>query len=167
MHTFEKMGQLQQIEKLLRTHEATIPPDYLDEMDHMNVMWYMHLFSKAMVGTFRLVGIDRSYMEANEAGIFALEGHIRYLSEIRVGHRVAIYSRLIDRSAKRIHVVHFMMDCDKVDLAATFEAIATHTDMTIRRSSPFPQQVADKLDQLLAEHKQLDWTAPTCGVMQP
>jgi len=156
-----------QIEKLLLTHEATIPAEYLDEMGHMNVMWYTHLFSCAMRGTFRRVGIDNSYMEVNQAGTFALEGHVRYLSEIRVGHSVAVHSRLLGRSAKRIHVMHFMVNRDKQDLAATLEWVSTHTDMSIRRSSPFPQHAADQIDQLVEEHESLDWDPPTCGVMRP
>ena len=35
------------------THRAVIPDDYLDEMGHMNVMWYTHLFSLARGGSSR------------------------------------------------------------------------------------------------------------------
>ena len=34
------------------TYRAFIPEAYLDEMGHMNVMWYTHLFSQAMGGIF-------------------------------------------------------------------------------------------------------------------
>ncbi|MEJ7639637.1 MAG: hypothetical protein WKF75_17105 [Singulisphaera sp.] len=32
------------------TYRASIPESYLDEMGHMNVTWYTHLFSQAMGG---------------------------------------------------------------------------------------------------------------------
>ena len=157
---------LNQIEQLLLTYEETIPDTYLDEMGHMNVMWYTHLFSQAMRGTFRYVGIDPDYMEANQPGTFALESHVHYLSEVRVGQRVAVYSRVISRSSKRIHVMHFMINRDKQDLAAIFEAVSTHTDMSVRRSSPLPAFAVERIDQLIAEQTGLGWEAPVCGVIR-
>ncbi len=55
------------------THRAVIPETYLDEMGHMNVMWYTHLFSLGAWGLFQLVGLNREYFEANQAGSFALD----------------------------------------------------------------------------------------------
>ena len=72
------------------THRAAIPESYLDEMGHMNVMWYTHLFSLASGGLFELVGLNRAYFEANQAGCFALATHVRYLAEVRVGQPVRI-----------------------------------------------------------------------------
>ena len=110
-----------QIAQLPLTHEEIIPEDYLDIMGHMNVMWYTHLFSMSMSGIFRLVGITRDYMEQQHAGMFALESHIRYLSEVRDGHQVVVHSRFLGRSAKRLHLIHFLLNQDKHDVAATFE----------------------------------------------
>jgi acyl-CoA thioester hydrolase len=149
------------------THWAVIPEAYLDEMDHMNVMWYTHLFSTATGGLFELVGLTRDYFEANRAGTFALEGHVRFLSEVRVGQAVALRSRLLGRSAKRVHLMSFMVKEDGPVLAATSEFVATHTDMRTRRSSPFPPHIASAIDKMVAEHAALGWAAPVCGVMKP
>ena len=32
--------------------------DYLDAMGHMNVAWYLHLFSQATRGVFQWIGFD-------------------------------------------------------------------------------------------------------------
>src|SRR5437588_10173407 len=91
------------------TDRAPIPESYLDEMGHMNVMWYTHLFSEPTGGLFDLVGLTRAYFEANQAGSFALEAHVRYLAEVLAGKQVAVRSRLLGRSAKRLHFLHFLV----------------------------------------------------------
>jgi acyl-CoA thioester hydrolase len=147
------------------THRALIPPEYLDEMGHMNVMWYTHLFSLGAWGLFQMVGMDEAYFEANNAGSFALEQHFRYLKEVRVGQHVTIRSRVLGRTAKRWHTIHFMTIDELGALAATAEGVQTHVDMAVRRSSPMPQPITDAIDRLLKEHESLAWAAPTCGAM--
>src|SRR5687767_8820113 len=119
------------------THQATIPESYLDLMGHMNVMWYTYLFGQATVGLFKLMGIDRDYYENQRAGSFALAQYFNYLKEVRVGEQVTLRSRLLARSEKRFHSIHFMTKGDDQILAATGEFLGTHVDLNIRRSSPF------------------------------
>jgi acyl-CoA thioester hydrolase len=107
------------------------------------------------------------YMQANNAGSFALESHVRYLSEVRAGQRVTLRSRALARSEKRLHFMHFMMIDESSSLAATCEFVGAHIDMTARRMSPLAGQVAASYDRLLAEHRQIDWEAPICGSMRP
>src|SRR5882757_1205900 len=97
------------LQKLPITGTAVIPESYLDVMGHMNVMWYTHLFSNAVGGLFKLVGLDRAYFEAHQAGSFALETHVRYLAEVRAGESLRIHTRLLGRSAKRLHWMSFMV----------------------------------------------------------
>lgn len=153
------------VSRLPQTHEEVIPEDYLDVMGHMNVMWYTHLFSMSMAGIFRLVGLSPEYMQEHHAGMFALESHIRYLSEVRAGHRVTVHSRFLDRSAKRMHLIHYLLNHDKQDVAASFEMVTTHIDMRVRRSSPFPEPIAATLDGLIAEHTRIDWAPALCGAI--
>jgi acyl-CoA thioester hydrolase len=74
---------------------------------------------------------------------------------------------LLGRSAKRLHVMCFLVKDDGPVLAATSETVAAHIDMRVRRSSPFPPAVAEAIDRLLAERTRLVWPAPVCGVMNP
>lgn len=148
-------------------HRAVIPEIYLDEMGHMNVMWYTHLFSEGAWGLFQLVGMTREHFTANRTGTFALAQHFRYLKEVRRGQQVSLRSRILGRSAKRWHTIHFMT-IDELDvLAATSETVSTYVDLTIRRSAEMPPVVTDAIDRLLAEHTRLGWDAPVCGAMKP
>ena len=148
------------------TCEATIPESYLDAMGHMNVMWYTHLFSRASCGLFKLVGMDEAYFRDHNAGSFALAQFFRYRKEIRVGERIVLRSRVVARSDKQFHLVHFMTKEPQHVLAATGEFLAAHIDMNTRRTSPFHRQIAQNLDRLIAEHSALGWDAPLSGAIQ-
>ena len=119
------------------THEATIPVEYLDDMGHMNVMWYTHLFDAAVYTLFGIIGLDSDYMKANNAGGFALETHVRYLSEVRVDHHVTVRTRLLGRSQKRFHLMNFMTNTTKGDLAARCQRWCSYwhlrSDFSIQR----------------------------------
>ena len=158
---------LEQVQQLPVTHTAQIPVDYLDDMGHMNVMWYTHLFSVAMGGMLQMIGITPEHVEQQQGGSFALECHIRYLSEVRAGQKIAVHTRMVSRTAKRYQVLHVMLNEHKQDVAATFEAIGAYIDMGARRMAPFPPQIAARIDELIAEHQQLSWPPPLCGIMRP
>jgi acyl-CoA thioester hydrolase len=148
------------------THEATIPESYLDLMGHMNVMWYTHLFGRASWGLFQIVGMDESYFRNSHAGSFALAQFFRYRKEVRVGEQVRLRTRVLARSAKQFHLMHFMSKAENDVLAATGEFLAAHMDMTERRSADFPAAIAANIDRLIAEHAQLDWQPSLSGAIQ-
>lgn len=157
---------IQDIRQLPRTHQAQIPEDYLDLMGHMNVMWYTHLFAHAVGGLSKYLGINRDYFVNNQAGTFVLKQFVNYLVEVRFGEQVSIYSRLLGRSPKRVHLIHFMVKDGTDVLAATSELLLTHIDMRCRRSSPFFPEVSQNIDRLLAEHSALTWPVPLAGPIQ-
>lgn len=154
------------LEDLPITHTNVVPESWLDEMGHMNVMWYTHLFSNAVHGFFSLFGFTGDYMRANQKGTFALELHVRYLAEVRVGQRVTMRSRAVARSAKRLHYMQFMYNEDRGVLSATGELVSAHVDMTTRRQDPMPEQLTRAYDEILAKHQALPWAAPVCGTMR-
>ena len=120
------------------THRSVIPDDFIDGFGHVNVMWYTHLFTEGAGGLFQLVGLTREHFSAHRTGTFALAQHFRYLKEVRLGQHVTVRSRVLGRSAKRWHTMHFMT-IDELDvLAATAEVVSTYVDMTVRRSAPMP-----------------------------
>jgi acyl-CoA thioester hydrolase len=130
-------------------------------------MWYTHLFSRATGELFDMIGLNREYLEANHAGTFALEHHVRFLAEIRCGEAITIRTRPLGRSAKRLHFMNFMVKSRSDKIAATGEFVGAHIDMRIRRMSAIPPPIADAYDRLLAQAERLPWAAPVCGAMKP
>jgi len=134
-------------------------------------MWYTHLFGCATCGLFPLVGMDQGYFQNHRAGSFALAQYFRYHREVRAGERVMLRSRLVARSDKLFHVIHFMTKgddraADGQALAATGEFLAAHIDMTTRRTAPLPPHIAQRIDRLIAEHTALDWPPPLSGAIK-
>lgn len=156
-----------QVLQLNEFYRETIPEEYLDLMGHMNIRWYMAIFDEATWKFFPSFGMDVAYYQRANAGGFALKHFIRYLAEVRAGETVSVHSRMIDRSEKRIHFMHFMVNQTREVLAATLEALGTHADMSIRRSAPFPPDLALKIDQKITQSNALDWAPPTCGILNP
>lgn len=162
----EKIAKLD-LSGLPITYRAQIPADYRDEMGHMNVMWYTHLFSCAFEKFADEFGFNEAYFRAKHMGSFALEAHTRFLSEVHVGWNITIHSRALGRSAKRIHFMHFMTIDESGRLAAIQEHVGAHIDMSVRRMAPLPQDIAERFDALVARQNALGWEAPVCGVMRP
>ncbi len=156
---------LDKITALPLMSRATVTPDLLDIMGHMNVRHYLGLFDDAAWQFFESFGMTTDYYQQNNTGGFALEHHIRYLSEVRLGEQVAIYARILSRNAKRIHFMYFMVNETKGVLSATLEGVGSHADLSVRRTSPYPQAIADKIDAILHEHQALGWEAPVNGMI--
>ena len=148
------------------THRATIPESYLDDMGHMNVMWYTSLFGQATGSLFELIGLTDSYFLANQAGCFALEQRFRYLAEVRLGESVTIRTRLLGHSDKLLHAIHVMTKDATQVVAATGEFIGAHIDMRVRRTCSFPAAILQSMDRLVAEHERVEMDAKVRATMK-
>lgn len=155
------------LSQLPLTHQSAITDEYLDEMGHMNVMWYTHHFDLATAAFFDSFGMGMSYFEGETTGAFAMESHTRYLVEVLVGQSISLRTRGLGRSQRRIHFMHFMTIEETGRVAATTELVGVHIDLTTRRSAPLPFPISSSFDAILEQHRQLDWDAPICGVMGP
>jgi acyl-CoA thioester hydrolase len=157
---------LEKIRALPLLHRATVPESYLDEMGHMNVRYYLALFDDGVQPFFDSFGMSMDYFRQNQTGGFALAHFIRYLNEVMQGDEVAIHARGIARSERRIHFMTFMINETRGKLAATMEGLGSHADLTIRRTSPYPPEIAEKLDEILRGHQALDWEPPLSGAIR-
>lgn len=150
---------------LYTSYQTTIPETFIDIMGHMNVMYYIHIFDKATKQFFGSFGLTEDYVRATNMGSFALEQHIRYLNEVRLGQQITVYTRALGRSSKTIHFIHFMVRDEDGAVAATSELVGAHANLDQRRAAPFPPEFAAGIDRHLAVHSKLDWDPPVCGVM--
>lgn len=148
-------------------YHGRVAEEWIDSMGHMNVMWYTYLFSHGTMAFFRSLGLTKEYFVANQAGSFVLEQHVRYLSEVRVGESVSVRVRALGRSERRLHVLGMLVKEDSGVLAATYEGVTAHIDMTQRRTSPYAESIRQAYDEVLAKHQALDWDPPVNGVTRP
>ena len=81
-----------------------------------------------------------------------------------VGESVAIYVRMVARTLKRMHYLMFMVNESRGTLASIFECVNSFADLSVRRTAPWPPEIATALDTLIAD-SYADWPPPVCGVM--
>jgi len=156
---------LEKITALPFLYRLTIPPEYEDENGHMNTRWYLAVYDDAGYPLVASLGLTPEFHQTHGTGGYDLEHHIHYLKEVHIGDTVAVYARLVGRSAKRIHYLMFLVNETRGTLASIFECVNSFTDLTIRRTAPYPDEISQKIDALLVQHSTLDWEPPVSGVM--
>ncbi len=146
--------------------DFVVPESYRDTNGHMNMRWYSALFDQAGDVFHEQVGLTPEYHREHATGGFDLEHHLHFLHEVVPGDRLKFYLRVVARSAKRVHYLLFMVNESRSRLAAIFECVNAFADLRVRKTAPYPSEIAARLDALLAAHEALDWPPPICGVMK-
>jgi acyl-CoA thioester hydrolase len=156
---------LDQLAALPVIYRTVIPPEFEDRNGHMNMRWYLALFDEAGHAMDPILGFTSEYFKVSGMGGFDLEHHLWYPAEVHIGDTVAIRVRFLERSPKLIHYLLFMENETRRVLSSVFECVYAHADLKIRRTAPFPAQIAARIDTFIAEHRALSWTAPVSGAM--
>ncbi len=156
---------LEEIRQLDKAYQRRIPREFLDENEHVNVQYYLHLVEQGLGAVFGDVGLGAVYAQADIYGNFALEQHIRYLSELLLDDLVSVHIRLLELTPKRAYFIGFLVNDSRDQLAATVEIVMMNVDIAQRRGAPFPAAAGLRLRALRVQHSKLPWAAPVCGVM--
>lgn len=134
---------------------TVVRPEWIDHNGHMNVGYYHVAFDQAADDFFLWFGLTPEIRQAHGSSTFALESHLHFHREVRLGDPLRFESRLIDVDAKRIHFYSEMYHATEGFLAATYESLSIHMDMRTRKTAPMPEPLAKRLAEVLAEHRQL------------
>jgi acyl-CoA thioester hydrolase len=143
----------------------TVPEAYRDENGHMNVRWYATIFDEAGDSLHARLGLTPESHKAHAAGTMDLENHFNYLHEVRAGDCLAVFSRIVGQSPKRMHYIMFMIDETRGTLSAIFECVNAFADLKLRKTAPFPPEIAARVRAGVTASAALDWTPPLCGIM--
>lgn len=136
----------------LALHRETVDPAWIDYNGHMNLAYYMLAFDHATDAFYDYIGLGVAYFTGNNCSTFTLEAHVTYDRELVAGDPMRFETQLLDYDSKRLHYIHMMYHAEEGYLASTNELIGLHVDMTQRRSSPMPQSVLGRLEQVAAAH---------------
>ncbi len=154
-----------QVTQLPARVEQVVPPEFIDENGHMNIRHYFDAASHALWYLNIALGMDESYNVDRGLSLFTVEQHFRYFSEMNLGDRFTVHSRLLERSSKVLHGMSFVVSPESRAVACTFEATYIHVDMKTRRSVEIPDDLAARFDDEIARGDELGWAAPVCGAM--
>jgi acyl-CoA thioester hydrolase len=158
---------LEQIDELPVLLRERIPLEWEDVNGHVNIQYYMRLYSEAGGPLFEAFGIDPQRDRHSRWGLFDLEHHLWYLNELHVGDDVTLHCRLIGRTAKRFHGTILLVNRTRARLASAMEFLGTGADRELRTTAALPAGVAERIDALIERHRTLTWAFPVSGVIAP
>jgi acyl-CoA thioester hydrolase len=133
----------------------TVRREWIDYNGHLNVAYYVLIFDHATDAFFDYLGVNDDYRARANCSIFALEDHLTYVGEVKLGDNLRITSQLIAHDHKRVHFFHRMYHADQGYVAATYESMNLHVDLGTRRSAPFPAEMQRHIDAVGRAHAAL------------
>jgi acyl-CoA thioester hydrolase len=125
--------------------EGAVLPEWIDANGHMNLAYYVVLFDQATDLLYDALGVGTAYRAATGNSTFTAETHTLYERELHAGERVRVVPHLLGADAKRLHYFHEMFHADHGHRVAAQELMALHIDMSVRRVSPFPADLSDRI----------------------
>ena len=138
-------------------HSERVRRDWIDYNGHMHEAYYVLVFANATDALYEHLGMGAPYREKRKASIYTLESHTNFLGEVGVRVPLRVTTQLLGVDDKRMHVFHAMYNGETRDLLATTEVMLLHVDTggSEVRASPFPRDVAERLEGVMAEHSQI------------
>lgn len=128
---------------------------WIDYNGHMNVGYYHVAFDDASTPFFHWLGLTPEYRSQHQVSTFALETHLNFLREVKLGDPLRFAARLLSHDAKRIHFFLEMYHADEGFLSATYESLSMHVDMRTRRTAPMAEALQARMRQVMAAHAAL------------
>ncbi|MCP5098064.1 MAG: thioesterase [Chloroflexi bacterium] len=139
---------------LFHTH-LTVEPAWIDHNGHMNVAYYVLAFDFATDAVYETWGVGEAYPQSSGCSVFTLGMDVDYLAELFVDDPITITTQLLDWDHKRIHYYHQMIHAETGRVTAVNECLAMNVHLETRRSTPFPEDVQQRLTAVYAEHQHL------------
>lgn len=142
----------------------TVRDEWIDYNGHLSEAYYVLVLGHATDLVMDRIGLDPAHREATGTSLFTVEAHIRYLDQVSRGEELQVRSCLVARTDKLLHIWHELWAGDR--LRATEEILGVHVDAAAGRATPYPDEVAARIDRLLSsdppEHsgRRIDLSAP-------
>jgi len=133
--------------------QLTILPEYIDANGHMNVGYYMLLFDRALDLAWARLGIYSGQILARGYSTFALQSHLHYKRELRLGDALDFDILLLNYDAKRVHYLMRMLHRQERWVAATCEQLSICMNVNTRRSTAWPAEALAGVAALHAAHQ--------------
>lgn len=112
--------------------------EWIDYNGHLSEPYYVLVFGHATDAVMDAVGLGPEYREANDASLYTVEAHVRYLDEVSAGADLEVRSSVIGATGKLLWIWHELWVEGR--LRATEEVLGVH--VVGRGSAPFPDDVA-------------------------
>ena len=134
-------------------YRTAVPDDWIDELGHMNMCYYLQVFMDASDGTFPEF-YKPDYISRGKSLVCA-EVHIVYKSEALKGDELEVVTQILDVDEKRLHIFQTMKQAVSGELLATAEQMLLHVDLEASKVTPFPGDLGDMLKAKHADDSSL------------
>ena len=135
----------------LETNRGTVHPWETDSFGHMNIRFYMAAFADAAWHLAHAMGMSPSYMRAEGRGIATVRTDLRYKRELLEGDIWHIRSGFTRVGNSSFHFIQEMYNSETVLLASTYNGIAVHLDLDIRKGVPIPKELREAAHGYMVE----------------
>ena len=130
-----------------------VTEEMCDHNGHMNVNYYYKLFDNTYTSFYiEELGFNQKYMESGFSS-FTLEDSIRYLNEFTLNEEVYPSFILYKANKKLLHFVGILQNKDS-ELAAIFETVLGHIDLSKRKIVNFSDEKIDFLQSVYLKQKE-------------
>ena len=111
---------------------------WIDYNGHLSEPYYVLVFGHGTDAVMDELGLGPAYRSANDASLYTVEAHLRYLAEVSAGSDLEVRSSVIGVSTKLLWIWHELWVQGR--LRATEEVLGVH--VVGGSSAPFPDDVA-------------------------
>jgi acyl-CoA thioester hydrolase len=120
-----------------------VRPEWIDYNGHLSEAYYVLVFGHATDAVIFGLGIDPA---VTGTSLYTVEAHVRYLDQVPPGARLEVRTSVIGVTTKLLWLWHEMWSDGR--LRATEEVLAVHVDAGAGRSSPFPEELRQRVEAL-------------------
>lgn len=125
-------------------------PEWIDYNGHLSEGYYVLVFGHATDAVMAQIGMTPEYLDETGTSLYTVEAHVRYLDQIPPGATLEVRSTVIGRGAKTLWLWHELWVDGR--LRATEEVLMLQVvGGADARSTPFPDDIAGRLDALRVE----------------
>ncbi len=117
---------------------------WIDYNGHLSEAYYVLVLGHATDAVMDAVGLGPEYRSANDASLYTVEAHIRYLDEVSGGHELEVRSSIIGVAPKLLWIWHELWADGR--LRATEEILGVH--VSGGSSSRLPDDVVARAQEV-------------------
>ena len=120
---------------------------WVDYNGHLSEAYYVLVLGHATDAVMEAVGLGPDYREAEDASLYTVEAHVRYLEEVPGGSDLEVRSSVIGVAPKLLWIWHELWVEDR--LRATEEILGVH--VRDGSSAPMPDDVLARARAVLVD----------------
>ena len=122
-------------------HREPVLDEWIDYNGHLSEPYYVLVLGHATDAVMDEVGIDATFRAAEDASLFTVEAHVRYLDQVGPGVELETRSEVVGATGKLLWIWHELWVEGR--LRATEEVLGVH--VVGGRSAPFPDDVTARV----------------------